>query len=74
MAFYLRDISLFNPLVFGNMPVKAGGHSPQRSEGWPHKRNFCQSPGTGCVPEGDTVLAGDMGWGPGAAKWANPRC
>lgn len=44
------------------------------SEGWPHKRNFCQSPGTGCVPEGDTILAGDMGWGPGAAKWANPRC
>lgn len=56
MAFYLGDISLLNPLVFGNMP----GHSPQRSEGWLHMRTSYQSPGAGSVPEGDTTLPGDV--------------
>lgn len=73
MAFYLGDISLLNPLVFGNMPVKPEGHSAQKNEGWPHMRTFCQSPGTGSVPEGDTTLAGDVGWGPGAAEMSKPQ-
>lgn len=59
MAFYLGDISLLNPFVFGNMPVKPG-HSPQRSEGWLHMRTSYQSSGAGSVPEGDTTLPGDV--------------
>lgn len=55
------------------MPVKPEGHSLQRIEGWRHMGTSCQSPGTGCVPEGDTALAGDMGWGPGAAKMGKPQ-
>lgn len=36
-------------------------------------RTCCQSSGTGCVPEGDTSSAGDMGWVPGAAKPSKPQ-
>lgn len=37
-------------------------------------RTCCQSSGTqSCVPEDDTTSAGDMGWGPGAAKPSKPQ-